>query len=403
MIESQVFKLYNEERQRLQDRVKNKIEIEQKILKQLRKNMLKNKSGYFQLSDLFDIPDVLKYFQFFAITGDRNIGKTTALKNFLEEKVNEGAKKSKQVEFMFLRNLDTEIENLLPQMKQDWFSLNGWDYTSKNTGTIYSSTEAAKKRDVSQIVGHFKSVNSSAKYKSIEFKNVNYIVYDEFNNTSPIKEKYKKLITFLTTIERQKKNFYVILTANYINQNDDILTKLGLEQDKKAKQPLLIFNWISRSIMWNIPKNYYVNKLINNTLSYALAHNDFNTYLTQYAGTFGNTYQSNIFPIEKLARKKIWFKLVMDHSVYSIFYNDEKLVICSEDKYLTPPDTPIFCFDETTNLRHIKAKKLSEETILKLKNAWYNNKLFCDTPSIAEMIMVYFSNYKENEEFYAEI
>ena len=119
-----VYKNFTDERNFILSQVPNKKEIERKIIYHLKKNMAKNKSKYFNLNDLIDIPQVKQYFQFIAITGDRNIGKTTAMRNYIKNNLVE-----KNEEYIWLRNKDTEIKNLLQQEKQTFFDEFGWDYT----------------------------------------------------------------------------------------------------------------------------------------------------------------------------------------------------------------------------------------------------------------------------------
>jgi signal recognition particle GTPase len=79
-------------KQKLLDEVKNKPIIEASIKKQLKDNMFNSMKEYFSLDDLLSIEEIKKHFNIFVITGDRNIGKSTAGKVYCENLVAQGHK-----------------------------------------------------------------------------------------------------------------------------------------------------------------------------------------------------------------------------------------------------------------------------------------------------------------------
>ena len=385
-----VYKNFTDERNFILSQVPNKKEIERKIIYHLKKNMAKNKSKYFNLNDLIDIPQVKQYFQFIAITGDRNIGKTTAMRNYIKNNLVE-----KNEEYIWLRNKDTEIKNLLQQEKQTFFDEFGWDYTITN-GTIYSSTQAKKEKNTKEIIGHYKAINNIQNEKSIEYKNVSTIFYDEFNAVDNIANKFTKLVQFITTIERQKTNFQIILAANYIKQNDEILINLGLSQEKKTKQPLIIFNWIAGAILWNIPKNWYTNFRVKKSLGYRLSHINFSTYQEQYAGTFENRYIKNIINLEKIHHKKELFSLFHNRKFYT-FYSfgklNDRVVFLSNEIFGVSKPIPIYCFEKVDKYNSNGLKIIPLAKVKALKKMWNEEKLVVNDAYNYNILISLFDNF----------
>ena len=389
------YEIFLNERQRLLDLVPNNLEIQAKIIKQLKKNMKASKGDYFDLHDLLNIPEVKKYFQFIAITGDRNIGKTTAMRNYIVSSI-----VPNNEEYIWLRGKDIEVKTMLPQEDQVFFRPKGWEYT-KDSGTVWEDKEAKTKKDTSRIIGHYKAVNNIQNLKSVEFPKVSTIFYDEFNTDDTIKDKFTKLVQFITTVERQKKNMQVILAANYISQNDEILLKLGLGQEYKKKQPLLIFNWIAGAIMWNIPKGHYLNAKVKNTLGYRLSYLDFNTFNKQYAGTFKDDKVKNIIDMDKIISKVPLFNIFYEKELYTIFAfskTKDKAVIVNDEYFAKSMNVPTYVFTKKDSRIGQGLPFLPYNKAKALLSLWNKEKFFATTSYEYNMILEMFEEtLKENK------
>ncbi len=377
-------------KQKLLDEVKNKPIIEASIKKQLKDNMFNSMKEYFSLDDLLSIEEIKKHFNIFVITGDRNIGKSTAGKVYCENLVAQGHK------FVWLRNQQTQIDKFFDNAVNDWFVNNEWRYLKK-AGQIFTPLDINKKAtkdNIHMVVGYGLSLGTSHNTKSVDYKGVNTIIYDEFNDSTNIKDKYRLFTSLIGTVERKTPDFKVVMFANYIDQGDDILFSLGGNQKKTTRQPLVTFNWISRSIIWNIPKNHYKKTSDRMSIAERLAHNDFTVYTQEYGGTFNNEYATNIKNLETLTKTKPLFYLWIGLSKLIVGKcNKDEYFICDSDWF--EKDTSHlkeYVISAENKLKHINSKWLPPATYRSLQLNWKKEKLFATSITIASDFIYHMSN-----------
>ena len=334
--------------------------------------------GFFRYEDIFKIPYVNDYFNIFVANGDRNIGKSYSSQRMVRNVVKNGKK------FMWWRNIDDEIK---AQLKSDlnggWIAKLGWNFTG-----------SAKMPDIvdlnHNIVGYYRALNTSAKFKSTDFPDTDIIIYEEYNAVS-ISDKPLKMIKMISTIQRFNPNLKVILQANYTDQNDDILQFLGIGSKKLTKKDIVIFNWEIGSIIINIPKNIYrkpKNKTTN--VAYRASLGDYSIWKSQYGGGFANEEPVNIISEKTFASIKPVFNIFIFNSttfnknikkygaykltLYHVYdemgkkHNILREMVGSNSK-------PIFVFDHLNQIKYPTAHLISLEALDGLIDEWNRGNL----------------------------
>lgn len=361
---------------------------EQKIKRLLKKNMIKNSNNYFNLNDIMQIKLVKKFFNSIIITGDRSIGKSYQMLEYCIEKFNNDSSK-----FIWLRSLDITAEEVLARNFKR-FQLEGWMILQKQKIVFVpiDPKKPASMNNVKEVVGYFLGLKNQTKKKSIEFGKVDTIIMDEFSDGVNIKNKLKQFVEFLSTAIRHNTKTKIIMSANYLNQADPILINLGLEQ-KKGKVPMVVFNWISGGLLWNIPKGHYQLDSIKLTPAYRWAvASPIEIFRSQYGGEFSNDYEYNIRPLNSFHPKKdLCFlyidsqKLILGESIV----NKSKVhyIVDYEKRPKPKKNLPIFVFTKSDDLLYKTAKPISKIVFKKLEYAWRHETLFTDETTIANLLI----------------
>lgn len=157
-----------------------------------------------------------------VVIGPRNIGKSYGTYFDLIE-WNAFTEDNKVLIF---RNTDTELKTTKRdfdnRFKNKLIVKGDFIYNIEWIEHVNKYRETIKTPKSNKVVGYFASVNNYVKYKSIEAKNVTYIMYEEFNeDTVQMKGIYPKFFNILKTFERFNKLKYVFFLGNKDGYDSD--------------------------------------------------------------------------------------------------------------------------------------------------------------------------------------
>lgn len=179
-----------------------------------------------------------------AVTAERNVGKSTDTYKYLLE--NGALTPNKKV--VFLRNTETELKTMIKdfnaRFSNQFIASGGFIYSLEKQILIDKKTKDETVKYVkNELVGYMAAVSIYVNYKSVEAKDVKYIVYEEFNEDTSIgRNIYPNFINLITTFIRFN-DVKILMIGNrdgfmsdfYINWNiipkainiDDELFKIG--------------------------------------------------------------------------------------------------------------------------------------------------------------------------------
>lgn len=401
--------LNKEERERVEAVIKNQILQIFKKNKEWAQGEDEDK-GFFKYAHFRAIPEVREYFQILAAIGDRNMGKSTSAKEEVDGVVKLGRK------FMWLRNIDDEVEGQLNSDvgEKGWLTDRGWSYEgNKKSPTIVSPNGAE--------LGWYRPVNTSSKLKSIEFPDTDLIVYEEFPEGN-VKNKYYKFVKLVSTILRFNPNGWAIMQANYVDQQDDMLQKLGVGSKTRKVEDFVHFNWEVGAMIIFIPQGIYRQpKDKKNDRARRLSLGDYDTWKSQYGGGFDNEEPNNIIDMKQIShlepifniytgdassradvRKYGAFKLTLYH-----VYDNEGNIHNVLSKTFEPNDKPVFIFEALNKVLYPHAMMMEYEALDNLLHEWNTGNLKTNTLAAHERISYIFANavkiLSRDEEYITEI
>ena len=159
--------------------------------------------------------------QYATILGMRSNGKSSAVKSFcLKEFYKDGSK------FVYMRRYSLDMKNW--QVKRYFENVDGFDVPSisgiegatieAKNGELIVTHKEGKKNIIDDNIGYCVALSDIEHYKSLNFPNVKYIIFEEFVTTeSYLQDEVTKLLNFVSTIFRLNEGV-VFLVANTISE-----------------------------------------------------------------------------------------------------------------------------------------------------------------------------------------
>lgn len=169
--------------------------------------------------------------------GGRGIGKTYSATLDL-------AKRESDWKFIFMRRTDAEIEKLITKHTHPFKIINrnehltiDAEYNAKErTGVFYDKPKQDEGEDDRKVLGYAAALSTFAKMRGIDYSDVDTIVFDEFipeKHVHKIKGEGEAFLHMYETVNRNREfegqpPVRVIMMANAINLNNDILLSMGI-------------------------------------------------------------------------------------------------------------------------------------------------------------------------------
>lgn len=349
---------------------KDRLMIEENIRAAFKAILERRRDDYFNYDDFEEIPNI-NLFPIRTFTSDRNIGKSySSFKQM--QKVNDMGRT-----WIKMRNNQDEAKASANSDLHNYF---------ENKVTMKGGKNADVYAENGDLLGYYRDINTSAKYKSTDFPNVKLIIWDEFNSRVQVTDKASKFIEFVSTVIRFKKDVTIIAMSNYVNPNDEWLLATQASEDENKE---IVFNWFSGTINFFIPSGIYksVGDVTEN-LGYRLALTNPKLFKTQYGGEFAQDKPVNV---------RNFNDVIAYTPHYNIYYDDvaidtreygayrmtlitgylrsgsSKLILLEQ---FEPNDKPIIVYDIKTLVRYPSAKLFDIETLAPLINKWFRNEIF---------------------------
>lgn len=155
-----------------------------------------------------------------CIISDRGLGKTHSSIDLVERKTKENNTK-----FVITR-LTFEV---FKKFKDD---------LNKANGLVCSLAAQNIKRE-GDVVGYLSSLNTYANAKGGTYNDVEWMIFDEFNEDIYIENAYAKFVMLVDSFKRHRKNFKCILLGNMINRNNWFINAMGLRIDWKNDDDMI--------------------------------------------------------------------------------------------------------------------------------------------------------------------
>ena len=202
-----------------------------------------------------------------CINGPRNIGKSTAVLNYLFDANNPRVDVNNKI--LVVRNNEPQLITA----KQDFNARFNNQYKVVNN-MIYSLITKVKKdgtitTKVGDHVGYFGAISTYTNLKSVEAKNIKYIFYDEYAQTD-LFGIYDKFISLLKTFER----FNVVLTVmlgNRESKNNEYMNAWGVIPNQTGYEDDYIVKFSDNCYFVELGSNQFKDLKNEDTLANKLA------------------------------------------------------------------------------------------------------------------------------------
>lgn len=352
------------------------------------------------LIDKYDIPvDTKKVC--LAINGERNIGKTTSmLKYFFDEK---GVSENQKIAFIrnqdiqretFVKDFNSRMKNRYKISGEFIYQLYEHTYTNKEGETVVMYKTGAH-------VGYCAAITTFLTMKSIESADLRWIVFDEYNEDSTVKDVYVKFINLFTTFERNNQIFFLMMGNRDTPNNEFMVNWEILPQESIPKEDVVYKlmdneNWFHMFI--ELGTDQFKDLENDKTLSYYLS--TYNKQAMEYrSGGYANPIHFRVVPYSKVIKHRphtINWGFVLNEKMYGFieWYKDDTdvpfyAVIGNDDivKELDKGEYNVYSFDflgyQEGKAIPINAKAMME-MLTKLLILHRKNLLYFDSYTLLE-------------------
>lgn len=155
-----------------------------------------------------------------CIISDRGLGKTHSAIEAVAKSANDNGTK-----FVMCRLTYEMFKNT----KDDWANRHGF----KCNLSSHNITKDNK------VVGYLASLNTYANSKGGNYNDVEWMIFDEFNEDNTIENAFAKFLMLLDSYKRHRKNFKCVLLGNMINKNNWFLNAMGIRVDWKSEDDVI--------------------------------------------------------------------------------------------------------------------------------------------------------------------
>ncbi len=361
-----------------------KRKVEKSINKQIKAHMKTNVKDFLNVEDILEIKELKKYLKIVAFNGPRLIGKSYSTKHFLLKRFRDHGEK-----FVWMRNTDAQAEKNLKNDSMFWKEFGYHIFPgSRAVVSLIDENKAVNNQNVKEIVGWYIGLSTAKNSKSIDYKNAYWINFEEFNDGSTQKDEWGKFTSLASSIFRLNDKAKILLSSNMISQSSSVLASMGMNQ-KKGVNELLTFNWVLRSVIWNIPKNHYKKTGGGFQLARRMAMvGSIENWKAEYGGEFSSDFGYNI-------KKITSFKNVVDKFI--IRYETRKLMVCydtkSKEHYVVDwerrrkSNVREFVVLRKDELQYKQSKMIPPKVLKFLNILWKREELYTDEISIAELML----------------
>lgn len=274
----------------------------------------------------------------------RNNGKSTAAYNFIfnENEINE------ENQVLIIRNTEEEIKNL----KQDFnsrfygrYKVSGsLIYELKNCGIDKQGEEIFK---IGKHVGYVGAISTYQKLKSMQARNIKFILYDEYADKS-VFDIYDKFISMLKTFERFNKVFLIML-GNRESANNEFMNKWGVIPNTENFNEDRFVQFSTNGYFIELGNKQFESLGNDKTLANELATFDYksNLYLNEGGYKFDNSLK--VVPFKNLDIKRYVFGLAYKNVYFALVeLKDGTAAIVRDNvakKYLIDNEYEVLAFD----------------------------------------------------------
>lgn len=335
----------------------------------------KNTNNFFSWYKLFKKYPQYKDKVLQCLITERNTGKTfgtfeyTAANGF-----------TPQDKVLFLRNTDTELK----KSKQDFnnrfknkFLCRG-DFIYKcEPKKITEDGEQKTIYTTGDLVGYMASINNYINYKSLEAKDITYIIYEEFNEDTLIgRNIYFKFINIIKTFERFNKLKYIFMLGNRDGFDSDYFINWGIVPSQDANKSVIteIRDDIGViGVVYDLGHNEFTGLENNKTIGNRLANLD-NRTANYIVGGYLKQHCIRVLNYKKLIPELIpKFYLAIGQDKYVLGNYQGSYAIVSPWNYSQTLNIPIYSFDILSGLMG-SAAILDEAEHIELIEFIYKNE-----------------------------
>ena len=317
-----------------------------------------------------------------CINAERNIGKTTAVFNYLFNEENPKVDINNKI--LIIRNNGEQIKTA----KQDFNARMMGKYQIWGNLVFKTITNTSKNGDITysrgEHIGYVGSLTQFTNMKSVEAKNVRYVFFDEYAEVSSLNV-YDAFISMLKTFERFNK-IMVIMLGNRESLNNEWMLKWNVLPSEHNFTEDRFVQFSPRGYFFELGSNQFQSLGNHKTLSNELAKFDdkADNYLNHQGYKRDVTLDVKSFNSLKIKEYKygIAFKMLplafveLEDGSFALIENHSSINYLEDNNFaILAIDELSYTLKQTTRVTYDTREKLIKQLI----ELWKNNLLYFDS------------------------
>lgn len=344
--------------------------------------MKTQKTNYFSWESIFKKYPKYKNCSIQCVLTERNTGKTYSTFEYLKKY---GFTKENKV--LYLRNTDTELRrsksDFNARFKDELIVRGDFIYTIKKS-KIKEDGEEKIINKVDEHVGYFASINNYINYKSLEAKDIKYIMYEEFNEDTSIgRQIYFKFINIIKTFERFNKLKYIFMLGNKDGFDSDYFVNWNIIPSINPKESIItpINDELGTfGVVYDLGHNEFLTLKNNKTIGNRLAQLDNRT----------NNYIVGGY-LKQHSQRVINYKKILEHLTPKFY------LAIGDEKYMFGKCNEFFAILAPWNInQHLEIKAYSFDIMSGLSNGVF----ILENEEHVELVNYIFMLEKDNKLLY---
>lgn len=173
------------------------------------------------------------------------------------EAIDRWLKNGKQ--FGLLRRLDNELT--IDKVSEYWSDMTDYFYEKAKAvfpnfenfvivprsgkWTVYGMYEGSSNKESLGVIGYYFAINCSARYKSVSYPDIDFVVVEEFMSESHqyLPHEFDKIMSIISTIKRRRTDFVVYMLGNTVDMNCPLLHEMKINCREMAQGDIKLFTY----------------------------------------------------------------------------------------------------------------------------------------------------------------
>lgn len=295
-------------------------------------------------------------------------------------------------QFVYLRRYKEELElakaTFFADIEHKWPA---WDFRVTKWEAQASPRKYAEMKNRPWVtIGFFIALSVARNYKSVQFPNVNWIIFDEFiieKGGQYLPEEALKFVNFYNTVDRYNDRTRVLMLANAVTITNPYFIQYRVEPQKADDKGFI--RMASGYMIWHFPESkQFESEVFQTAFGKFIAETDPDYADYAVSNSFGDNHTSMVD--KKPSSAFYLFTLETRNGTFSIWYNLKNDTYYCQEKRPPRDNEDYVTIVETWMSEGKRLLNFTDKTMGRLRTAFRHDRVRFSAPHIRNAFMEIF-------------